>query len=114
MLWDNPPHLCTIQSVASGTDAGGGVTLTTTDVQTGVKCSINTASASTRLEFAQDQIAVTHTIAFLTSDLTVTPQRGWQLTADDTGVKYLIQGIRRGRAYGPVPAFTYIEVSELL
>ncbi len=113
-LYDNPPHRITVQSVASGTDAGGGVTLSTTTVQTGLKCSINTTGSSERELFAQEGITVTHRVAVLSSLLTAPIQRGWQIVAEDTGATFLVQGISRGRAYGRIPSFTYLDVSEQL
>lgn len=113
-LYDSPPHSCSTYSVDSSRDSGGGETLAYTLVQTAVPCSINTASASTVDLYAQSQIRVSHTVAFLASVLTTELARGWKLVAADTSAAFRIEGLRAGRAYGRVPAFVYADVSELL
>lgn len=111
-LWDSPPHAVNVQSVASGTDAGGGTTLTYTTEQSAAPCSINTADSSTRELFAQQGVVVTHTVAFLSSALTTALARGMKLVATDTGASLHVMGISAGRAYGNVPAFTYAHCEE--
>jgi hypothetical protein len=113
-LFDAPPHACATYSVDTARDAGGGETLTYTLVQSGVPCSINTASANTQDLYAQSQIRVTHTVGFLSSALTTAITRGFKLVAADTGASFKVEGIRAGRAYGRAPAFTYCDCSELL
>lgn len=105
-LHDNPPHLCTSYTVASGTDLGGGVSLTYTSAQADIPCSINTASSSERELFAQQGQVVSHTVAFLTSALTTALTRGMKLVTSD-GTNLHVHGLSAGRAYGSIPAFTY-------
>jgi len=106
-LYDSPPHLVSVYTSASGTDAGGGVQLTYTLSQSAVPCSINTASASEVERFAQMGQVVTHTVAFLSSQLTAGVARGAKLVTDDRSESYHVKGVSAGRAYGTVPAFTY-------
>ncbi len=113
-MFDRLPMRATIQSLSTATDAGGGVQLAYSTAQVGVKCSINTASASTRELFAQMGMVVTHRVAFLASDLTVTVQRGWQIITDDRSETYTVRGISRGRAYGPIPEFVYLDCESQL
>ena len=113
-LYDSPPHRVAIYSVASATDSGGGTTLSYTLKQSAVPCSINTMSASEREQFAQQQIVVTHTIAFKSSAITTSLVRGDKIVAADDGGSYHVRGIRSGRAYGSVPAFTYADVEQQL
>lgn len=113
-LFANPPHACDVYTVSDSRDAGGGTQLTYTLAQAGVPCSINTADAATREQFAQRGIFVTHTVAFLSESLTATPGRGVKLVAADTGASFQVQGISGGRAYGGVPAFTYLHCEEQL
>ena len=107
-LFDNPTHRITLSSVASDTDAGGGVRLTYSAEQADVGCIINTASASEREIAAQTGQVVTHTIAILTSSLTAVPARGWKATTDDRSESYHVTGIRHGRQYGSIPSFVYL------
>jgi hypothetical protein len=113
-LWDSPPHRVTVFSVASGTDAGGGTTLTYSSLQAAVPCIINTSSSSERELYAQQGVVVTHTVSFLKSAVTTTFARGMKLVADDTGASYHVKGIRNGRAMGSVPAFLYLDCEEIL
>ena len=106
-------HTCTTYTVVSGTDSGGGTSLTYTAAQSGAKCLINTASASTVERYSQDNISVSHTVAFLSSELTTPLTRGMKII-DSTNRSFHIEGIRTGRAMGSVPAFTYADCSELL
>jgi hypothetical protein len=113
-LFDTPPHAVATYSVSTARDAGGGEALTYTLAQSAVPCSINTASAATQELFAQQNIRVTLTVAFLSSVLTTAITRGFKLVAADTGASLKVEGIRAGRAYGRVPAFVYCDCSELL
>lgn len=113
-LWNNPPHRITLLSSVSGTDAGGGTSVTYTSAQAAVPASINTASASEVEMFSQQGIQVSHTVAILASALTTVPLRGWKVTTDDRSESYHIEGIRHGRAYGRVPAFVYLQVRQIL
>jgi hypothetical protein len=108
-LFDNPTHTVTLSSLTTGTDTGGGVSNTYATAQSSVPCVINTASSSTRELFAQQEILVTHTVAFLASALTTVPTPGWKLTTDDRSESFRVHGIRYGRAYGTIPAFVYLE-----
>lgn len=112
-LWENAPHSVDTHSVTSGADDGGGVELTYTVAQSSVRCSINTVSAAEQLRYAQMQIFVTHTVAFLSSDLTTALTKGMKLVATDTSESYHIRGIRKGRAYGSVPALTYADCEHI-
>lgn len=115
-LHDNPPHRITIYGPPTAArDAGGGETITWgTTRQAAAPASINTASASTRELFAQQGIVVSHTIGLLTATLTSDVARGDKVTADDTGDTYIIRGISKGRAYGGIPPFTYLQVEQQL
>lgn len=113
-LYDDPPHSVTIYGPPTTTrDAGGGVSVTWPTVRlAAVPCSINTASATERELFQQMGLFVTHTIAFLSAALTTPIQRGDKIVADDTGDTYMVKGLRAGRAYGSIPAFTVAQVEE--
>lgn len=113
-LWDNPPHSISLSSVTSGTDAGAGTQLTYTVAQSGIACSINSASSSTKLLFAQQNIVCTHTVATLASTLTAVPKPGWKVQTTDRSESYHILGIRHGREYGNVPAFVYLDCEQQL
>ena len=116
MLYDNPPHSITLYGPpTAANDSAGGTNLTWgTTKQSAVPCSINTASASEIELFAQQGIAVSHTIAILTSELTTAAARGDKAIADDTSDAFHIEGIRAGRSYGNIPPFTYLTVRQLL
>ena len=112
-LHDNPPHACTLSRPTASRDGGGGTALTYATLQASVPCSIDTASASERELFAQQGMVVTHTVGILTSKLTTAPARG-DKAADPDGNSYHVHGISRGRAYGGIPAFTYLHCEEQL
>lgn len=117
-LYDAPTHRVTLYSTTAGItaatrDTGGGTALTYTSAQAAVPCLINTISANEQLRYAQVQVIVTHTIAFLSSVLTVTLAQEWKIVDDDTGDTYRIKGLRKGRQQGGIPAFTYADVEEL-
>lgn len=116
MLYDSPPHRCSLYASTATNDAGGGVQITYSLVQSAVVCLINTMSANMQLQFAAQQIEVTHTIGIRSDFLTVTPKRGWKAVADDTGHSYEIVGIRSGRvsAMGTIPPLTYLDCKQLL
>lgn len=104
-LHDNPPHLVNIYTVASGTDAGGGVELNFSLAMSNVPCSINTASASEQALYGQQGQVVTHTVAFLSATLTTPLVRGVKFVTADRSESYHVKGFSRGRAYGTIPAF---------
>lgn len=115
MLYHNPPHTCSHFAPAGHTrDSAGGTTLTYpgSATQADVPCSINTAGASEVERYAQDGIVVTHTVAFLGRVLTSALVRGSKLTSGSSS--FHVRGIRTGRAYGGVPAFTYADCEEVL
>jgi hypothetical protein len=112
-LFSNPHHTCTTYGLASGTDSGGGTSHSYTAAQSSVPCEISTASASTVELYAQQNIRVSHTVAFLSSKLTTAIVRGMKI-ADTSGRNFHIEGIRTGRAAGNVPAFTYADCTEIL
>lgn len=112
-LYDAPPHLTSVASSVPSTDAGGGVTLTYTTVMSDVPCSINTVSGTEAERFAQMGLEVSHVVAYLTSALSTSLVRGMKIT-DSDGNSYHVEGIRKGRAYGSIPAFTYANVRQLL
>lgn len=112
-LYDSPPHVANILSSATSVDAGGGTTITYTAVQSGLACSISTASASTVLMYAQNQVQVTHTLAVESRRLSQAVAPGMKVT-DGDGLSYHVEGIRSGRAYGTIPAFTYLDLRQLL
>ncbi len=115
-IYNHPPHRCTILGPPTATtdSSGGEVIAWPTTRQAAVPCIINTASASEQMLFAQQGIAVSHTISILSASLTSAVARGDKVTADDSGASYHIEGIRAGRAMGGVPAFTYLQVREML
>ncbi len=113
-LHDNPPHRITTYTVAPSRDAGGGTVLTYTAAQSALPCSIDTASASEQLMFGQQGMLVTHKIGILTSAITTAVTRGMKAVADDTGLAFHVEGIAAGRAYGTIPAFTYLFCSQVL
>ncbi len=113
-LYDDPPMSVSTYTVTTARDSGGGQAFTYTLAQSGVACSINMASASTQREYAQDQIVVTNTISALLGSWSPVVTRGMKVVADDTQAVYIVEGIRNGRAYGNIPALTYLDVRELL
>jgi hypothetical protein len=113
-LHDNPPHRVALYTSASGTDAGGGVSLTYTLSQSAIPCSINTASSSEQERFAQQGMVVTHTVAFLASVFTTTPKRGDKIVTADRTESFHVRGISYGRAYGNIPAFVYLACEQQL
>lgn len=113
-LWSNPPHAVTVYTSAPSRDSGGGTKITWSSLQSAVPCSINTASSTEQELYARRDIVVTHTVAFLSSALTTALAKGQKLIADDTSTSFHIRGIRRGRAYGNVPAFTYADCEQVL
>lgn len=113
-LYDDPEHAVNTYSLASGQDAGGGNTANFTLVDAAVGCTINTASASTVEMYAQENIKVSHTVSFLLETLGTPLSRGMKLVATDTGGSLHVEGIRKGRAQGGIPAFLYADCSELL
>lgn len=115
-LYDAPPHSVTIYGPPTAVrDGGGGTTITHgTTRQANVPCSINTTGASSRGVFDQDGMTVTHTIAILTSVLSSAVARGDKAVTDDTSETYHIVGIQKGRAYGSIPGFTYLQCQQQL
>lgn len=113
-LYANPPHRVTIYKSASARDSAGGTNLTYSVRQAAVPCSIATASGSEQDRFSQMNLTITHRVAFLSSTLTDGVLVGDKLVADDTGDTYHVRGISRGRSYGTIPAFTYVDVEQLL
>jgi hypothetical protein len=113
-LHDNPPHRVAHYTSASGTDTGGGVTITYTLAQSAIPCSINTASSSEQERFAQQGMTVTHTVAFRSSVFTTVPVRGDKIITADRTESYHVRGISYGRAYGNVPAFVYLYCEQQL
>jgi hypothetical protein len=113
-LYDSPEHTVSTYTSVPSTDAGGGVTLTYTLAQSGLACSINTASASEQERFAQMGIVVTHTVAILTADVTTAIVRGMKVITGDTSKSFHVRGISAGRSYGNIPAFTYLHCEEQL
>ena len=113
-LYDDPPHAVDVYTSASSTDSGGGVRVSysASPSRSAVPCSINTASASEAERYAQQNIVVSHTVAFLGSAVTLL--RGYKLVATDTGEAYHVHGIRKGRGYGGVPALLYADAEQIL
>ncbi len=114
MLYDYPTHRVSLYDSAPANTASGTTAMNYTLAQAACPCQINTASANTQLVFAQSQISVTMTVSFLSSDLTATPQNGWKVVADDTGLTLFVKGIRSGRQMGTIPPLTYLDCSEFL
>lgn len=112
-LYDDPPHRVNVFTTTSATEAGGGVAIIYVAGQTSIPASINTASASEVELFAVQGLQVSHTVAILSSALTTPIVRGMKLT-DESGLSYHVEGIRSGRAYGNIPAFTYVQCREIL
>lgn len=112
-LYDNPPHSCTIYASRNGTDSAGGSATTYTLRQASVPCSIDVASSSTRLLYAQQGVEVNATIAFLSSALTAPVERGDKIVGSD-GRSYHVEGIRNvGLPYGNIPSLSYIDCRAL-
>lgn len=112
MIWNAAPHRCAIHTLATGTDAGMGTTHTYAPAQADVPCLNNTASARTVEMYAQEQISVSHTISIKSSLLTTPVARGAKVVVGSQS--YHVEGIRSGEAFLQIPAFTYLDCSELL
>lgn len=113
-LWDNPPHRVTVYTGAASRDLGGGTKITYSAGQAAVPCSINTAGATEVEFYARQDILVSHTVAFLASTLTTVLVEGMKLVTDDRSESFEIVGIRRGRAYGSIPALFYADCRQAL
>jgi hypothetical protein len=113
-LYSYPPHRVTSHTVTTSRDAGGGTTYTFASAQSAIPCSINTAGASEVERYAQQGITVTHTVAMLSSAITTAIVRGMKVVTDDTSVAFHVKGIRSGRAYGGLPALTYLDCEQQL
>lgn len=115
-LYDDPPMQATIYGPpTSSRDSAGGTNITWGTVrQSGVSASINTLSGSEIERFAQMGLTVSHRVGVLSSKLSNSVQVGDKIVADDTGESYHVKSIERGRAYGGVPSFTYLNVEQLL
>lgn len=117
-LYNNAPHSVDIYlPTAPTTDSGGGVKLgfPTTPSQKSAPCQINTSGASRVMRQGQNTITVGNKISFLTSLLTVTLTQGAKLVATDTGRTFIIDGLTGpNRQMGGIPAFTYVDASEIL
>lgn len=113
-LYDAPTHTVTSHTVTSSTDVGGGIALTYAVAQTAIPCSINTLSSQEQERFSQQQLVVTHTVAFLTSALTTALSRGMKLVTGDNSQSFHVEGLAAGRAYGSIPAFTMAHCRQLL
>lgn len=107
-LFDDPPHSISTYSVNSSRDAGAGTKYTYTLAQSGVPCSINSASASERELFAQQGIVVSHTIAILASALTTPITRGMKVVDESVNEPLHVMGINTGQEYGNIPPITYL------
>jgi hypothetical protein len=112
--YDNPPHSVNTYTSSVSRDLGGGTTVSYAVADSSVPCSINTASASEVEFYRRKDIVVTHTVAFLASALTTTLVKGMRIVTADRSESYHIRGIRRGRAYGSVPAFVYADCEQAL
>ncbi len=108
-------HQATIYGPPTATPDGSGGTIIAwpTVRQADIPCSINTASASEVLRFAQMDIVVSHTVAILAELLTDGKgHRGDKIVAD--GDVYHVKGIQNGRAMDDIPAFVYFPCEQLL
>lgn len=114
MLWHRPPHRVSVLRPIAGRDSGGGTTVSYTTVQSAVPCSISSLDSDEIARFAMADVRVTHTVAVAAAYLSVTVMPGDVLVADDTGDRYRIQGLRRGRAYGHIPAMVYATCEQIL
>ena len=112
VIWDNAPHLCSTYLATSGRDSGGGVLTDYQLAQSNIACLINTASSTTVEMYAQEQITVTHTIGIKSALLTTPVAPGMKVVAD--GASYHVRGIRSGRPFMSLPAFTYLDCEEQL
>jgi hypothetical protein len=113
MLWDNPPHRTSISSSEASRDTGGGNALAFTTVMTSVPCLINTASGAEQELFAQEGLTVSHIVAYKSSALSTPLVRGMKIT-DESGNSYHVEGIRSGRAFMNIPAFTFAQVRQII
>lgn len=114
MIWNNPPHRVTSYTLTTARDAGGGTANTFTAAQSAIPCLINTSSANEVELYASQNIRVTHTVAIKSSVLTTAITRGMKVVADDNSASYHVKGIRSGRAFRTIPAFTYLDVEQIL
>jgi hypothetical protein len=62
--------------------------------------------------YAQQQIQVSRTISIKSSLLTATVTRGMKVVVGSSS--YHVEGIRSGEALALIPAFHYLDCSELL
>lgn len=121
-LYDDPPHSVDIYLPSTpGRDTGGGVKLVFPDTpsQADVPCIINTSGASTVPRQGQETITVGNRVSFLTSVLKINLTQGSKLIATDSGRTFIIKGIQGpnrsfGDAVEAIPAFTYVDVDEIL
>ena len=112
-LLDFPPHGITRHSSSNAADSAGGSATTYTAGQSGIPCSIDTDRARIVELFGQEMAQeISHTIGIVAGVLTTPFVRGDKAVADDTSATYHTVGISAGRAYGGVPAFVYLGVSE--
>ena len=110
-LYDNPEHACSVYDVTSGTDAGGGVSLTYTLSQSGIPCSINLTGASRQERHGREVIVRTYSVGFLGSAVTLTD--GCKLVTSDSRTLH-VTAFRTGYAYGGIDALTYAEAEEVV
>ena len=111
-LFDTPPDSAHLDTLASTTDSGCGVTLTYTSAQASIPCIAAELSGSEQARFAQAQIVATHKFSFLNSVFTTTPARGMKLVSGSES--YHITGILTHLAIGSLPALTEIVAERLL
>lgn len=98
------PHRATIKNQSSGADAGGGVSLSYTTVQSDVPCRENITGSSEREMFGQQGMVVTATISFRTANLTATIQRGTEIITN--GRIYHVKGITVSQGQGTIESIT--------
>lgn len=113
MIWNKAPHRCSTYSLTTSVDAGGGNSNSYTLAQASIPCLISTSSSSTSELYAQDNITVSHTVGIKSSLLTTAVTRGMKVT-DEAGLSYHVEGIRSGRAFMGIPAFTYLDCRQIL
>lgn len=114
MLFHYPPHQARVLRPTVSRDSGGGILTSYAVLATGLYVSINTLSSGPEERLGTEVTRVTHVVAFLSASLTVPIQPGDIFETEDTGHRFRIIGMRRGRAYGSIPALTYCDCEQML
>lgn len=106
-LQDDPPHLCDVYTRSESTDAAGGQVVIYTLRTSGIGCLIKGASSNTKMQFAQQNINVTHTLVSTTDDF----QEGDKLVSN--AETFRVVGISPNQAIGGIDAWRTIQCEQL-